>query len=79
MLILSRKTDESIIIDDDIEVKVLEVKGDKVKIGIDAPKKIKIFRKELYKEIQNENVEATKKTTDLKKLNKFIKNRKKET
>lgn len=48
MLIISRKTDESIMIGDDIEIKIAEVSGDRVKLAIDAPREIIILRKELY-------------------------------
>lgn len=47
MLILSRKSGETLLINDDIEIKIIDVNGDKVKIGIDAPKNVKILRKEL--------------------------------
>lgn len=58
MLVLSRREDESIIINDDIEIKVIGVKQDQVKIGIVAPKNVKIFRKEIYDEIQSANIAA---------------------
>ncbi len=58
MLVLSRREDESIIINDDIEIKVIGVKQDQVKIGIVAPKSVKIFRKEIYDEIQSANIAA---------------------
>lgn len=58
MLALSRKCNESIIIDNDIEVTVLEIKGDQIKIGINAPKNVSVYRKELYLQIQNANKEA---------------------
>lgn len=58
MLALSRKKDESIIINNDIEVTVLEVKGEQVKIGISAPKSVPIYRKEVYVQIQKANEEA---------------------
>lgn len=48
MLALSRKTNESIMLGDDIEVTILEVKGEQVKVGIKAPKEVPIFRKEIY-------------------------------
>ncbi len=59
MLILSRKLGESIIIDDRIEVKVLEIVDGKIKIGIEAPKNVTIHRKEVYDEIRNENMKAS--------------------
>lgn len=76
MLILSRKKDESIIIDGNIEIKVLEIEDGKVRIGIEAPKNIDIFRKELYKCIQEENVEAANAKLDIDKMNQFLKNKK---
>ena len=58
MLILSRKTNESIVIDGKITIKILRVEGDLVKIGIDAPPDIPVHRKEVYQEIQKNNQEA---------------------
>lgn len=58
MLALARKVNESIVIDDNIEVTILEIKGDQVKIGINAPKSIPVYRKELYLQIQQSNKEA---------------------
>jgi carbon storage regulator len=58
MLALSRKINESIIIGNDIELTILEVKGDQVKIGINAPKSIPIYRKEIYLQIKESNKEA---------------------
>jgi carbon storage regulator len=55
MLVLTRKTNESIMIGDRIEVSVLSVSGDKVRIGIEAPREIRVFRKEIYLEIQRES------------------------
>ncbi|WP_158736814.1 carbon storage regulator CsrA [Alteribacillus sp. YIM 98480] len=55
MLVLTRKTNESIQIGDDIEVKIIAVDGEQVKIGIEAPKHIDIHRKEIYLDIQKEN------------------------
>lgn len=58
MLALSRKKNEAIIINNNIEVTILEVKGDQVKIGISAPKEVPVYRKEVYVQIQNANKEA---------------------
>lgn len=58
MLALSRKQGESIIIGNDIEITILEVKGEQVKIGISAPKSVPIYRKEIYISIQESNKEA---------------------
>ena len=59
MLILSRKTNQKILIGNDIELTIIEVRGEQVKIGINAPQEIQVFRQELYKEIQAENKIAT--------------------
>jgi len=58
MLVLSRKEGEKIIIDDNIEVTVLEAENGKVQLGIDAPKSIEIHREEVYRRIEEENIEA---------------------
>ena len=58
MLALSRKKDEAIVINDDIEIKAIEIKGDQVKIGISAPKSVPIYRKEVYVQIQEANKAA---------------------
>jgi carbon storage regulator len=59
MLVLSRKINERIMIGDDIEIVVVAVVGDQVRIGIEAPKDIKILRSEVYEEVQNQNVKAS--------------------
>jgi carbon storage regulator len=56
MLVLTRKSNQSIMIGDDIEVSVLAIMGEKVRIGIQAPRDIPVFRKEVYLEIQQERV-----------------------
>lgn len=58
MLVLTRKRDESIIIGDNIKITVVDVRGDQVKIGIDAPRSISVHREEIYNEIQKENRRA---------------------
>ncbi len=58
MLVLSRKPQEKILISDDIEITIVEVKGEQVKIGITAPASVKVFREEVYQAIQNENKAA---------------------
>jgi carbon storage regulator len=59
VLVLTRKGNQSIMIGDDIEVSVLAVMGEKVRIGIDAPRSVPVFRKEVYVEIQQDRAEAT--------------------
>lgn len=54
MLVLSRKKDEKIIIGDNITVMVIEIRGDKVRLGIDAPKEVSVHRQEVYEAIQRE-------------------------
>jgi carbon storage regulator len=56
MLVLTRKSNQSIMIGDDIEVSVLAIMGEKVRIGIEAPRKVPVFRKEVYLEIQQERL-----------------------
>jgi carbon storage regulator len=58
MLVLTRKTNQSIMIGDDVEISVLAVTGDKVRIGISAPRDVPVFRKEVYLSIQAENARA---------------------
>ena len=58
MLVLTRKSNQSIMIGDEIEVSVLSIMGEKVRIGIQAPRDIPVFRKEVYLEIQSEGVAA---------------------
>ena len=59
MLVLTRKSNQSIMIGDEIEVSVLSVMGEKVRIGIQAPQKVPVFRKEIYLEIHRETGAAT--------------------
>ena len=77
MLGLSRKKGESIMIGDNIEIVILDVQKDQVKIGINAPKNIGVHRKEIYVQIKQENEAAanisTKNTDNFKKLLKNIK------
>lgn len=65
MLVLTRKVGESVKIGDDIELKVLSIDGEQIKIGIDAPKEIAIHRKEVYLAIEQENSAAADTSFDL--------------
>ncbi|HBQ25206.1 MAG TPA: carbon storage regulator [Syntrophomonas sp.] len=71
MLILSRRKGESIIIGDNIEISVVDVQGDIIKIGIDAPRTISVHRKEIYDEIQRANLEATQHLPTVEQLKKL--------
>jgi carbon storage regulator len=64
MLILSRKKDESIIIGDNIEISIVDIKGDHVKLGIQAPKNVKVYRQEVYNAILKENEAAANSVTE---------------
>ncbi|HRI44122.1 MAG TPA: carbon storage regulator CsrA [Fimbriimonadaceae bacterium] len=64
MLVLTRKVNQSIIIGDDVEVVVLEVRGEQVRLGIRAPKDVTVHRKEIYEQIQEENRQAAKTRTE---------------
>ena len=64
MLILSRKTDQQIKIGDDITLTIIEIRGDQVKIGVEAPKSIKVFRQEVFSAIKSENTAALNVNTD---------------
>ncbi len=59
MLALSRKKNESIVVNNDIEITILDIKGDQVKIGITAPKSVPVYRKEVYLQIQESNKAAS--------------------
>ena len=72
MLALSRKVGESIIINNDIEIVVLDVKGEQIKIGINAPKTVPIYRKEVYIQIQEANKEAMETETTVEELNEIF-------
>ena len=66
MLVLSRQRDETIMIGDDIEVTVVDIRGDKVRLGINAPREISVHRKEVYDAIRRENRAAAQvKPTDV--------------
>ncbi len=75
MLVLTRKENESIVIGNNIEIKIIKTENGKVKIGIEAPKNVEINRKEVYEKIQNENKEAINKVIDLNKIKEIYKNK----
>ncbi len=70
MLILARKLNESIMIGDKVEISIIDIKGDQVKLGIQAPKNVKIYRQEVYQAIQAENRAAAQSNPgELPKIN----------
>ena len=71
MLALTRKKGESLVLNNDIEVTVLEIRGDQVKLGVKAPKQVPIYRKEVYLQIQKEN-EAAASVENLEALKKLL-------
>lgn len=68
MLVLTRKRNEAIQIGEDIEIKVLAIEGDQIKLGIDAPKSVDIHRKEIYLDIQEQNNAAANTPSELLQL-----------
>ncbi len=69
MLVLSRQRDETIMIGDDVEITVVDIRGDKVRLGINAPRSIQVHRKEVYDAIKRENERAAKlKPQDVSKV-----------
>lgn len=73
MLVLTRKVDQSIIIGDDIRIVIVDVRGDQVKIGIDAPRSVSVHREEVYEDILQENRRAAlTKNVDINELDKFL-------
>lgn len=72
MLVLKRKVGETIKIGDDIELQVLSVEGESVRLGIEAPKDVQILRKELYDSIREENVSAGKQQVSQEQLKTFL-------
>jgi carbon storage regulator len=60
MLVLARRINESIMIGDQIEISIIDIRGEQVKIGIRAPSKVKVYRQEVYRAIQEENLQAAK-------------------
>ena len=74
MLVLSRQRDETIMIGDEIEISIVDIRGDKVRLGISAPTRIAVHRKEVYEAIRRENTQAAKLgATDLDSLAQTIK------
>lgn len=71
MLALSRKKNEALVINNNIEITILEIKGEQVKIGITAPKEVPIYRKEVYVQIQEEN-KASVDVESMDALKKFL-------
>jgi carbon storage regulator len=65
MLILARKINESIMVGDQVEISIVDIKGDQVKLGISAPRPIKVYRREVYQLIQQENLQAAQAKPDL--------------
>lgn len=74
MLVLSRKKGQGIMLGDDIELTIIEIQGDQVRIGINAPKNVSIYRKELFLEIQEENKKAA--SSGVVDLNAILKEKK---
>jgi carbon storage regulator len=68
VLVLSRKLEESIMIGDEIEIKVISVQGETVKLGITAPRSIPVHRKEVYEEIERENIRAAGTGHEIEKI-----------
>lgn len=73
MLVLTRRAGESLVIGDNIEICIVDIQGEKVKIGIMAPKDISIFRKELLEEVKGANVSAAETEIDLEALAEALK------
>lgn len=73
MLILTRKKDESLVIDNNIVIKIIEITDSSVRLGIEAPKAIEIHRKEIYDKIQDENKEARNVQVNLETLTQLVK------
>lgn len=64
MLVLSRQRDETIMIGDEIEITVVDIRGDKVRLGINAPRDVQVHRKEVYEAIRQENADASRMQVD---------------
>lgn len=71
MLVLARRPNQSIMIGDDIEIKIIEVKGEQIKVGINAPRNVTVHRKEVYEEIKSANIAATEAANSQAKIDKI--------
>jgi carbon storage regulator len=76
MLVLTRKKDQSIVINDNIEITILDVQGEQVRIGVNAPRNISVYRKEIFLQIAEENKKASEVNSDID-LSSIIKNKNK--
>ena len=72
MLALSRKKDEAIVINNNVEITIIEIKGDQVKLGISAPKSVPIYRKEVYVQIEEANKESVSSAVDVEALKNLL-------
>lgn len=68
MLVLTRKKNQKIMIGDDIELTIVDIKNEQIKLGVSAPRHVKVFRKEVYDAIQEENKAATQADISMEKL-----------
>ncbi|MBQ5391365.1 MAG: carbon storage regulator CsrA [Spirochaetales bacterium] len=59
MLALTRKKDQALVINNNIEIKILDIKGDQIKLGVQAPPEVSVYRKEIYQQIHEANAEAS--------------------
>ena len=74
MLVLTRKLDESIIVDNNIEIKILKIQGGQVHVGVKAPREISVYRSEIYEMVKNQNKNAVQVDVDGDKLRKLEEN-----
>lgn len=68
MLVLTRRTGESIVIGNDVVVTILEVRGDQIRVGIDAPRSVQVHREEVFKQVAEENAKAVRAVGDTRDL-----------